>query len=116
MGYHTAPAPFSRLGGGGGGALPNINRWRRQLGLPPVAELSDQPITPLNIRDDVAAMVDLSSPQGRTIAVMVPRPDQDETWFFKLTGPVDAVEAQKQPFIDLVQSARPAAPAQETAQ
>lgn len=97
----------SRLAGAGGGALANINRWRGQIGLPPVSDLPEQPITPLDVGDDAAALVDLSGDDTRVVAVIYPRQSHDETWFFKMTGPPQAVETQKQDFIDMVRSARP---------
>lgn len=110
-GEAAALATVSRLGGAGGGALANINRWRtRQLGLAPVEALEDQPMVRLDLGDageDVAAVVDLTGDGTRIVAAIYPRQEQDETWFFKLTGPPQTVEAHKQAFIDLVLSARP---------
>lgn len=110
----AAQTTVSFLDGAGGGALANINRWRDQIGLPPVNDLPQQPITPMDIEGDVAAMVDLHADDVRVLGVIYPRQDLDETWFFKMTGPPDTVETHKQAFINLVLSTRPASPASET--
>jgi hypothetical protein len=75
----------------GGGPLANINRWRGQLGLPPVDRLDQQPTTDLGGGNLV---VDLAAADGRRmIAAIVASPS--ETWFFKMTGATAAVEAER---------------------
>ncbi|HEX7008605.1 MAG TPA: hypothetical protein VF184_01400 [Phycisphaeraceae bacterium] len=121
--YEAGPAetPVSttvtRLSGAGGGALANINRWRNQLGLPPVASLPEQPMIPITLPDQqVAGVVDLvgppsseaAAPPQRTIAAILPRQDTNETWFFKMSGPQDALEPLKEPFLQMIRSVRPA--------
>ncbi|MEX0776833.1 MAG: hypothetical protein WD042_14105 [Phycisphaeraceae bacterium] len=80
-----------------GGMLANINRWRGQLGLPPVAKLEDQPTSGRTVAGLPASWVDLTARQAdagsepqRMIAVTLPR--QGMTWFIKAAGPRDAVE------------------------
>jgi len=74
---------LTSLRGDGGGALPNINRWRGQFGLAPVAELAAQPMRQIAPN---TVLVDLEDePKARRmITAIVTEPET--TWFFKLTG------------------------------
>lgn len=89
----------------------NINRWRRQLGLPPVpadevhkhvAESFDQP--------QPAMVVDITgrAPRGfmplRTVVAILPR-DQ-HVWFVKMQGPAEAVAAHRRQLIDFARAMR----------
>lgn len=93
-----------------GGVLPNINRWRGQVGLGPIQAIEDQPMTGIQIDQTPAGLIDLVSPQGvttrfqRILIVLVPRPQENRTWFFKMTGPNDTVTQHKQGFIEFVES------------
>jgi hypothetical protein len=122
---HTVQTTVSRLDGAGGGALANINRWRGQIGLPAVAALDEQPMVRVDTASgDAAAIVDLVGEAGtpasagtygqapadqdpiRILAAILPRTDPAETWFFRMTGPRAAVEAEYDRFVELVSSAR----------
>ena len=96
-----ARATATTLAGDGGGMLANINRWRDQLGLTPVAAMTAQPTTDLG---KGAVEVDLADASGikRMIAAIVPSGGQ--TWFFKLTGTPKGVEAEKVDFDRFVRS------------
>lgn len=94
------------LGGDGGGDLANINRWRRQLGLPTVARLDQQPIKQMQVGASQASIVDLSSPDeaNRLIVAILHQPNQ--TWFVKMNGLNQIVEREKDSFEAFVQSIR----------
>lgn len=84
------------LPGPAGGELANINRWRRQLGLPPVASMDQVETELIKWADGQAELVDLTQPpeqadRQRTLAAWLKR--DGVTWFFKMTGPAAAVEA-----------------------
>lgn len=124
---HSVQTTVSRLAGTGGGALANINRWRGQLNLPPVASLPEQPMERIDTTaGEAAGMIDLvgesasastPSPEdqpARILGVILPRQETTsgggaggETWFIKMTGPRDRVEAEKQAFVELVASMKP---------
>jgi hypothetical protein len=87
------------LAGDGGGVLMNVNRWREQLSLPAVATLSEQPTTTPGNGATEVDLVDANSGR-RMIAVIVTADDQ--TWFFKLTGPPTLVEVEKSAFEQFV--------------
>lgn len=96
-----------------GGDLANVNRWRGQIGLPPIAEAelaaALQPVTAtsgLSIR-----YVDLSggsaeNPQRMLSAIV---PHLGSTWFFKLTGPAGIVATEKTRFLAFLATIAPAA-------
>jgi hypothetical protein len=87
----------------GGGPLANINRWREQLSLPSVGSLEEQPKTDLS---KGAVLVDLRDATGarRMMAAIVPDGTGGQTWFFKLTGSVKGVEAERAAFERFVRS------------
>lgn len=102
----------SRLAGTGGGTLANINRWRGQVGLDPVASLDETGMSAVEIGQDAAALLDIAGPADgdgsavRILAVIYPRQDANETIFYKLTGPADALDAHLDTFVRFVQSTR----------
>lgn len=97
-----------------GGLLANLNRWRGQLSLPPLAtaELDGA----LQHFDGAGGMhfdvVDFAGTANgvptRIIGAVLPR--TGETWFFKLMGPDALVAAQKQDFLAFLNSVKESAP------
>ncbi|MBI1368770.1 MAG: hypothetical protein GC162_08980 [Planctomycetes bacterium] len=90
----------------------NVNRWRGQLGLPPLAsddELKKATQT-VKISGLDAMYFDMIGPESdgpnrkRTIAAMLPVVGQ--VWFFKITGPADVVAVQKSAFDQWLASIR----------
>ncbi len=83
------------------GSLPlNINRWEKQVGLPPTpAEQIPAMVQMTQVGDDAAAIVDLKGKPkgeggtGQRIRVAIARRG-DAPWFFKLSGTSETVEAQ----------------------
>jgi hypothetical protein len=99
-------AAITMLRGDGGGLVANINRWRRQVGLGDMEPARLKAETKQTTVGGVPAVsVDLSGPSGkRLVGVIVPR--EGQTWFFKLSGPADAVGNAKSSFESFVGSAR----------
>ena len=97
--------------GDGGGLALNVNRWRGQLGLSPLAgaELNKE-VTSVDTSDGKASVVDFSGKDGRTgqnarlIAAIVPQGER--TWFYKLMGNEQVVQAQKDAFTKFIQTAK----------
>jgi len=93
-----------------GGNLANVNRWRQQLSLPPIAEtelgkaLQHLHVGALHI--DIVELVGPSVPSQRVIGAIVPY--SGSTWFFKLTGPDTVVSQERDNFLALIRSLRPA--------
>jgi len=77
--------------------LPNVNRWEKQLGLPesPEAKLPEI-VKHISLNGLEANVVDLTGEKQRMLAAMVA--SGGRVWFFKLSGPVDVVSAQKSNF------------------
>jgi hypothetical protein len=91
--------------GDGGNDLDNVNRWRQQIGLAGVdaGELNSI-IAPFQSNQINFSTADIIGPNSRTLAAWVRR--EGRSWFFKLTGPKDAVEKQKPNFVRFLQSIR----------
>ena len=91
--------------GDGGSDLDNVNRWRQQIGLAAVddGELNSI-IAPFQSDQINFSTADMVGPNSRTLAAWVRR--EGRSWFFKLTGPKDAVEKEKPKFVKFLQSVR----------
>jgi hypothetical protein len=97
--------------GDGGGLLANVNRWRTQLGLGPVAE-ADLPsqTQALDLADGKASVTDIAGQdpkngqKARLLAIVIPRSGQ--TWFYKLMGSAQVVQQEKDAFMKFVQSVK----------
>jgi hypothetical protein len=111
-GEAKAEVTVSVLGGGGGGLLPNMNRWRtQQLGLPEVAESDvSRLVSPLDGAEGKALLVDMTGQDPKTQQkarlVVVILSQTDRTWFYKLMGDEAVVEKEKQAFLKFVQTAK----------
>ena len=96
------------LSGTAGGDLNNVNRWRGQVGLPPVP--ADE-LPKLSEKVDVGGfegeLFDLngtaaSGDATRVLATIVHR--DDAVWFFKVTGDDELVANQKPAFVEFLKS------------
>jgi len=87
--------------------LANVNRWRKQVGLEPIAadELARQRET-IDITGHSAAMFDMSgvaADGGKKTRIVVAMLNHgDAMWFFKMTGDDDLVAAQKPAFVQFL--------------
>lgn len=104
-----AEVTITRFPGGVGGLLANINRWRGQLGLQPVSDVSQQPLESLVVDSQPAQLLDLVGASGagdagrqRMLVVLLAR--DDLTWFVKMTGPERLLDEQKRTFVDFARS------------
>jgi hypothetical protein len=101
-----AAVNVSSLAGDGGGLAANVNRWRGQLGLPPVTEILTSSI---DVAGGKAQVVDFTGTDSKTgkparlVGAVVPQNAQ--TWFYKLMGDEQIVEQQKDAFTKFIQSA-----------
>jgi hypothetical protein len=88
-----------------GGNLANVNRWRAQMELPEVADLSLNGLTEsVDTLGGKGLLVDFegtgSKSGKRLVAVIVPH--GENTWFYKLLGDNGLVAAQKDGFVNFV--------------
>ncbi len=93
-----------------GGELANVNRWRGQVQLPPIAEADLATQVARSHHDGLQfGVVDVTGPSPnarRILGAMVPY--SGATWFFKLSGPATVVGQAKPVFLTFLQSVKPA--------
>jgi hypothetical protein len=107
LNYFTTPSgaevKVSAFPGDVGGIVANVNRWRRQLGLAPADEAQiNASLKPDKISTFDASRVDLASDTQRMIVSfgMV----EGKTWFFKLTGTTQQIDAALPAFDQFMKS------------
>lgn len=106
----SAAVNVSELDGTGGGLLPNLNRWRAQLGQPPISDSDAAKLPTIDASGAKAILADFAGTDARTgkparlIGAVLPLNGQ--TWFYKLMGDPELVGQQKDPFIKFIQSAQ----------
>jgi hypothetical protein len=103
----TAELAVTAFPGDVGGELANVNRWRGQLQLPPIAESElAGAVTHVTVNGLTVTLVELAGGTAdqsvRLLGAMVP--SNGSTWFFKLTGPAAVVAKEKPAFLALVQT------------
>jgi hypothetical protein len=108
-GEQTAQVTVIRLAGEGGGALANVNLWRKDVGLDPVTE--DQFRKDLRSLDTAAgraSYVDLTGRDGADARGILAAwlPHDGQTWFLTMKGPADLVGRQRSAFEAFVKSFR----------
>jgi hypothetical protein len=90
---------------------PNVKRWAGQLGLPQPSEAElDKMVTTIQVDGRESYLIDLigpnpapdGGPQQRMLGALVP--DGSKVWAFKMSGPAEAIAAQKPAFEGVVQS------------
>lgn len=108
---HEARISITAFPGDVGGTLANVNRWRNQLSLEPVAESELSKLTtPIDVLGGKGTLVEMNGTDGKTgkparmIAAMVPR--KEKTWFYKLMGDEATVSREKDAFVKFVQTVR----------
>ena len=105
----TAAVNVSSLAGDGGGLLPNLNRWRSQLGQPPLSDSDLAKLATMEASGTKATLVQINGTDPRSnqpaslVGVVLPLDGQ--TWFYKLMGDPTIVAQQKDALIKFVQSA-----------
>jgi hypothetical protein len=103
------PADFAitSFPGDVGGDLANVNRWRNQIGMPPIgAEELPGALKTITAPAGNFLVVNFMNPEMgvRVIAAIFKQPDK--TWFFKLAGPDAVVAAQETALLGLLQTVR----------
>lgn len=102
--------------------IANINRWRGQVGLPPLTqkeiiddlEAEDLGETPKYVRvikidNQQALLTDMTAPESASpretiVGVLHPIPEIGYIYFYKMKGPADLVAANRDKFLALLQS------------
>jgi len=96
-----------------GGLLANLNRWRGQVSLPPLAaaelEGALEHFDGAGLHFEVVDFVGTANgAPTRILGAVLSRPG--ETWFFKLMGPDALVAGQKEDFRNFLRSVKESAP------
>ncbi len=96
------------MGGTAGGELSNVNRWRGQVSLPPVAA---EELSKLGEKVEAASaetkLYDFSgtTPAGDKARILVASIQRDDaSWFFKMTGDENLLAGQKPAFLGFLKS------------
>jgi hypothetical protein len=111
----TADISFSILRQAPGGTLANVNRWREQLGQPPLDEAAlAQASEAIKTTFGEGIVVDIeglpagadAAKDGRLIGVIAD--NAGSTWFFKMRGNAVLAAAEKDNFIKWIGTVKPA--------
>lgn len=86
-----------------GTELSNVNRWRGELGLPPLEEIDKAPEA-VSVDSLPGKLFDMAGASARTVVAAVPR--EGKTWFFKLKGDPATVAAARPAFLEFLASIR----------
>lgn len=77
---------ITRFPGDVGGMLANVNRWRSQIGLPPVAEPDLEGAIERHENPGFeVSLMHLEGPETHMLAASIYEPDADRTWFVRVT-------------------------------
>jgi hypothetical protein len=109
-GDERARMTVTPLAGAAGGLVQNVNRWRGQIGLPPVEpDGLGEIVRNIEVAGVEAQYVDLvgpDAPGGAQRILGVVAVAGSTTWFFKMTGSAELVGKQKEAFESFVRSVR----------
>lgn len=100
----TGELSVTRFPGDVGGALPNLNRWRGQVGLAPLDALPPDAFQPLLVGGLSGQLLELVGQDRAQLVALVPR--AGETWFFKLSADPAGVSAERARFQSFLESVR----------
>jgi hypothetical protein len=108
-GNEAADVAVTKLRAGATGTpLDNVNRWRGQVGLPPLTQLGDNDLQAQAVNGQPWLTLDVTGPDAngqparRMLVAFTER--GGEVWFVKLLGPAAAVGAQQQNFGQFLRS------------
>lgn len=89
--------------GGGGGLLPNVNRWRGQIGLEAIQEDALK-TTPVPVGELTGQLIDLQNGDKALMTVVIPQGDAQ--WFVKLMGSNELAQKERDKFLEFAKSIR----------
>lgn len=103
---YVADVAITRFPGAVGGELRNLNRWRDQVGLPPVDSTEAGESVDFSYGDTPATLTLVNNPQtgpGGTAILVAAIPDEEHTWFVKLTGPARMIDPEHGPMLNFLE-------------
>lgn len=90
-----------------GGLLANVNRWRNQIGLSPITEENlDKEIERLNVNGKEVILLYIENEEQNQATEAAIFNHEDNSWFFKMTGPTETVENNASDFRKFVKSVK----------
>ena len=98
----AAAVNISTAPGDGGGVMPNVNRWRKQLGLEPATDATG--LQEIETAAGRATVAEMNGEKAALVGVIVALPDR--AWFYKLMGDAGAVSAHKAEFLQFVREVK----------
>lgn len=101
-GDRSAKISVSRAGGE---LRANVDRWRGQIGLPPVSSEEEIDVKSVTVGGIQAQQVSITGEQGQSIVVALV-PDTGSVWYFKLMGDTAVVEKESTAFDDFLSTVR----------
>ena len=102
-GAAAARVTVSSLNAAAGELLPNVKRWRGQVGMPAAAdEAIEKEIKPIEIDGQPGHLVELVGPQETILGAIVVAKGQ--AWFVKLRGPNQLAKREQARFAEFVHS------------
>ncbi len=94
------------LAGPAGGELANVNRWRSQLGMPPIEEAALVSMRKVvNAKAGSISVYEFNQSGSRMVVGLLATPDGN-TWFLKLMGEDAPVKQAKADFLKLLETLR----------
>ncbi|QQE12146.1 hypothetical protein JD969_01325 [Planctomycetota bacterium] len=96
----------SSLRGDGGGELANLNRWRGQIGLTPVASMSEQKSQTITVDGQEAKVYYLGNEKsGQAILIAsIANNAQGKTWYIKMTGKPEVISQNASGFTEFLKT------------
>lgn len=86
-----------------GGLLANVNRWREQSGLAAVSDSElNKVIQQITISGKPATLAEAIGEKNSSLSVY--HPVDQQTWFYKMSGPSEVIKAEKAAFTSFLQS------------
>jgi hypothetical protein len=78
----------------------NLNRWRREVGLPPTEDANAHKETPVKVGSADGGLLEFVGPEGASQkkSLVAKLTVGENTWFFKILGPAQTVTNQKKAF------------------
>lgn len=103
-----ADITVSAFPGDVGGLLANVNRWRRQVNLPPVDQTQlARTIETIKVQSDEGTLVKLENPDAKSPSLIgAAVPHKGQTWFFKMLGDGKLVAREEKAFRNFVQNVK----------
>jgi hypothetical protein len=98
-----ADVTVSSFPGTVGGIFANVNRWRSQIGLPPVQESELGSITnAVSVGKSTAILVDFKNEAQKLGLIVMTVSKSGNSWFYKLSGNAELVGKEKTNFVQWV--------------